>query len=237
VASRYRGIFPHRPITLDDGEWHTTAQDFRFNVRYQALRGPIVVTPFVGTDIPSHDYVFYAHAAPGRQLKEMSAGVGVGKLFADPGLVVQGRYSLSLSEGAIDHSRRYSLASLEAAYFLTPSIRLLAMSAGRMGHTGIDLFPDSGRVLPAEVFRHHDQLSRESYFNVGGGAAISLSDTIDLFGSFTTTVTGRNTHAVNRGLSLGVAWSFGSPGAAVLPSRAARESSLVKCLCEKAGGG
>jgi hypothetical protein len=174
VASRYRGIFPHRPITLDDGEWHTTAQDFRFNVRYQALRGPIVVTPFVGTDIPSHDYVFYAHAAPVRQLKEMSAGVGVGKLFADPGLVVQGRYSLSLSEGAIDHSRRYSLASLEAAYFLTPSIRLLAMSAGRMGHTGIDLFPDSGRVLPAEVFRHHDQISRESYFNVGGGAAISL---------------------------------------------------------------
>lgn len=235
VVSLYRGDFPHRPITLDDGNWHTSAQDFRFGVRYSVARGPLMVTPFIGTDLPSVDYEFYAHAAPGRQLKELNAGVAAGRLFADLGLVVQGRYALAFSEGALDQSRRYSLASLEGAYFLTPALRLLAMTSSRIGHTGINLAPDSGRVLPAEVFRHHDQISRESYWNIGGGAAISVTDTWDVFGSFTTTLTGRNTHAVNRGISLGVAWSFGGPGTLIRTSRDAREGTLVKCLCQKAG--
>ena len=64
VMSRYRGSAPHRPITLDDGAWHTTAQDFRFGLRYGLARGPVMVTPFIGTDLPSVDYEFYAHAAP-----------------------------------------------------------------------------------------------------------------------------------------------------------------------------
>jgi hypothetical protein len=230
VMSRYQGSFPHRPITLDDGRWHTTAQDFRFSVRYNAVRGAVMVTPFAGTDLPSHDYEFFAHAAPGRRLKEFQAGVATGRLFADLGLIVQGRYSLALSEGALDQSRRYSLASLEAAYFLTPGIRLIALTSSRIGHTGIDLTPDSGRVLPAEVFLHHDQISRESYLNVGGGAAVAISDTWDVFGSYTTTLTGRNTHAVNRGVSLGVTWSFGGDGESAL---SARERTAVRCLCTK----
>jgi hypothetical protein len=237
VTSRYRGNFPHRPITLDDGTWHTTSQDFRFNVRYNVVRGPLVVTPFIGSDLPSREYEFYAHAAPGRQLKEIASGVSVGRLFANLGLVLQGRYGLTFSEGALEQSRRYSLASVEAAYFLTPSIRLLAMTGGRIGHTGINLYPDSGRVLPTEVFQHHDQLSRESVLNVGGGAAFSVSDTMDIYASYTTTVTGRNTHAVNRGVSLGLSWSFGRPsGDEPLASGDARQGSLVRCLCEKKTG-
>ena len=235
VVSRYRGSFPHRPITLDDGLWHTTAQDFQFSVRYNAMRGPIVVTPFVATDLPSHEYQFYAHSAPGRQLKEVHAGLAGGRLFADLGLVVQGRYALAFSEGALDFSRRFSLASLEAAYFVTPSVRAIGMASSRIGHTGIDLLPNSGSVLPPEVFQHHDQISRESYLNVGGGAAVSVSDSWDVFGSFTRTVTGRNTHAVNRGLSLGVAWSFSRSGGPALALKDAREGTLVKCLCQKAG--
>ena len=237
VSARYTGDFPHRPITLDDGNWHTTSQDFRFGVRYNAVtKGHMKVTPFIGTDLPSRDYEFYAHAAPGRGLKEINAGVAVGRLFAGLGLVVQGRYSLAFSEGVLDQSRRYSLASVEAAYFLTPRVRLLALTASRIGHTGIDLAPDSGRVLPAEVFLHHDQISREKYLNVGGGAAVSITDTVDLFGSFTTTVTGRNTHAVNRGISVGMGWSFGGPSALTRAARDAREDTIVKCLCQKAGG-
>ena len=62
-----------------------------------------------------------------------------------------------------------------------------------------------------EVFQHHDQISRESLFNVGGGAAFTITDTIDLFVAYRRTVTGRNTHAINRGLSIGMSWSFGRP--------------------------
>ena len=235
VTSRYRGNAPHRPITLDDGNWHTTTQDLRFNVRYKVMKEPLVITPFVGTDLPSRDYQFYAHAAPGRALKEMYSGASVGRLFAKLGLVVQGRYALTISEGVLDRPRRYSQVSLEGAYFVTPSLRLLAMTSARIGHTGIDLYPDSGRVLPFEIFSHHDQISRESYTNAGGGAAYSLSDTIDVFASFTKTVTGRNTHAVNRGLSLGLSWSFGAGGNEPLIARDARKRSLIRCICEKSG--
>jgi hypothetical protein len=191
-----------------------------------------MVTPFAGSDLPSHSYEFFAHAAPGRRMKEVHGGVAVGRLFADLGLVVQGRYSLAFSETALDTSRRYSLAAAEGAYFLTPAIRLLAMTSARVGHTGIDLFPNSGAVLPAATFQRHDQISRESYLNFGAGAAVSLNDTIDLFASYNRTVIGRNTHAVNRGVSLGMAWSFGRSSGDFL-SRNRREGTLVTCLCTK----
>jgi hypothetical protein len=236
VTSRYRGSFPHRPITLDDGNWHTSAQDFRMNLRYNVVRGPIQVTPFIGTGLPANDYQYFAHAAPGRQLKEMLAGVSTGRLFAELGLVVQGQYAINLSEGALDYARRYSTASVESAYFLTPALRLIAAASGRMGHTGIDL-PVNGALLTPDQFLHHDQISRESFFNVGGGAAITLTETTDLFVAYTRTVTGRNTHATDRGLSLGVSWSFGrATGDDTLASRDARQGSLVRCLCEKKTG-
>jgi hypothetical protein len=236
VTARYRGNFPHRPITLDDGAWHSSFQDVRLALRYNAVRGSIMVTPFVGSDLPSHDYEFYTHAAPGRRLKEFQTGVVAGKLFGGLGLVVQGRYAHVFSERALEeYPRRYSLTALETVYFLTPSVRLLGMISGRIGHTGIDLYPDSGRVLPQDVFFNHDRISRESYWNVGGGAGISLTDTTDLFASFTTTVSGRNTHAVNRGLSIGVSWSFGRESTSLFTARDAREDSIVRCLCQKPG--
>jgi hypothetical protein len=235
VASRYRGDFAHRPITIDDGAWHLTGQDVRFGVRFNALAGPIVVTPYAGTSVPSTDYEFYAHAAPGRQLAEGVVGVSAGHLFAAQGIVLQGSYGFTVSESVLDQPRRFSLLSFETAYFVTPALRVMAMTSSRFGHTGIDLFPNSGAVLPFEVFRHHDQITREGYVNVGGGAAISLSDSFDLFGGYTTTVWGRNTHAVNRGVSIGLAWGFGRAGAPAATIAAQRERALIKCLCQKAG--
>jgi len=236
VTSRYRGSFPHRPITLDDGNWHTSAQDFRLNVRYNAFRGPVHITPFIGSYLPANDYEYFAHAAPGRQLKEMATGVSAGRLFAELGLVLQGQYAFNFSQGALDYSRRFSTASVESAYFLTTRLRLMASASGRIGHTGIDL-PVNGALLTPDQFLHHDQISRESFFNVGGGTAITLTDTTDLFVAYSRTVTGRNTHATDRGLSIGMSWSFGRPGGnETLASRDGRQGSLVRCLCEKKAG-
>jgi hypothetical protein len=67
---------------------------------------------------------------------------------------------------------------------------------------------------------------------------VSLSDTTDLFFGYTRTVTGRNTHATDRGLSLGLSWSFGhGPGGSeTLASRDSRQGSLVRCVCQKKTG-
>jgi hypothetical protein len=74
--------------------------------------------------------------------------------------------------------------------------------------------------------------------NVGAGAAFSLSDSTDLFFGYTRTVTGRNTHATDRGLSLGLSWSFGraTGDGGALASRDRQQGSLVRCACEKKTG-
>ena len=238
VTSRYRGAFPHLPITLDDGNWHTSAQDLRFGVRYNLARGPLQLTPYLGSSLPANDYQYFAHAAPGRQLKEMVGGVSAGRLFAELGLVVTGQYGMNISQGAVGIARRYSTTSAEAAYFITPAIRVMATTAGRIGHTGINI-PLNPALLPLDQRLHHDQIARESYLNMGGGAAISLTDSTDLFFGYTRTITGRNTHAIERGLTLGVSWSFGrrlGGGEESLASRDSREGSLVRCVCEKKTG-
>jgi hypothetical protein len=191
--------------------------------------------PFVGASLPSHGYEYYAHAAPGKRLREMVAGVSVGKLFAGPGIVVQGRYGFAVAERVVvGFTPRHSQMALEIAYFVGPSVRVFAMGSGRLGHTGIDLTPSSPAILPFEIFREHDRISREHAFNLGGGTAVSLSDSLDLFGSYTRTVTGRNTHAVNRGVAVDLSWSFSRSGADRFEVARGREGSLIRCLCEKA---
>ena len=65
--------------------WHSTAQDFRFDLRYNVTRNlgntGIVLTPFVGSVSPSHDYTYFAHAGFGRDLNELQIGVSAAKLF------------------------------------------------------------------------------------------------------------------------------------------------------------
>src|SRR5689334_24785221 len=71
VVSKYAGTQPH-PTSLDDGNYHGTIQDVRLDLRYNMTRRRrMAVTPFVGTVMPSHDYEYYAHSAPGRRLREL----------------------------------------------------------------------------------------------------------------------------------------------------------------------
>src|SRR5581483_9055412 len=101
VNTRYTGAHPHPldplnpssgPNPLDDGTWHSTVQDFLFDVRYNVTRNlgnrGIVLTPFVGSIVPSHDYQYFSHAAFGRDLHELQLGASVAKLFEDRKSVV-----------------------------------------------------------------------------------------------------------------------------------------------------
>jgi hypothetical protein len=215
VATRYRGQSPHEPVTLDDGRWHVTPQDFRCGVRYNVSASPLVITPFAGVIVPSHSYAFYAHAAPGKRLRAAFGGVSVGKLFAGTGVVLQGRYGLAVAERVAGITPWHSDLSLEASYFVLPALRVFALGSGRRSHSGIDLRPGIHHVLSEAVYFHHDRISREHVVNLGAGATVAVSDAIDVFGSYTSTVAGRNTHAVNRGLAIGASWSFGRRPAVV----------------------
>jgi hypothetical protein len=121
VVARYRGEFPHQknnPDRLDDGRWHSTWQDFRFGVSYNAMKGPLVLTPFAAAVVPSHDYEYLAHSAAGRRLKELQAGVALGALLnrIRPGLYVQSRCSFAFVEQQLNVRPNHSNLDVEFGY-------------------------------------------------------------------------------------------------------------------------
>src|SRR5262245_3941956 len=242
VAAKYNGAFPHPlasdltiPNSIDNGQYHSTFQDFRFDVRYNVTKQGIVLTPYAGTIVPSHSYTYFAHAAPGRDLNEIQVGVLAAKLLDAvlPGLFVQGRYGYGFTERVLDISHNRSVMDLEVGYFVTPRLRVLGVSTGQITHGGVDIGWTFRADNPPIVFVHHDQIDRLNFFNVGGGAAYALTDSIDLFGSMIHTVAQRNGHAIDRGLSIGLSWSFSTGRAQPSAIASASERSLVKCLCEK----
>lgn len=246
VASEYTGnsnspfAAPHpQPLypgvnPLDDGSYHTIWQDFRFNVRYNAVkkRG-FALTPFVGSMVPSHDYEIFAHAAPGRNLKEVQFGVAAAKVFESlPGVFVQASYSYGVVQQVLDIAHNRSIMSAEAGYFVTPSLRLIGLSSGQITHGGIDASPELG--FDPIRFPVHDQITRDNFMTLGGGVAYAVSDKIDLFGSLVHALAAaqRNAHQIDHGLTVGLTWNF-STRRANARAIASSESSLARCVCEK----
>ena len=246
VSAKYVGPSPH-PIAdlsgptpvffgaarLDNGKFHGTLQDFRFDLRYNLTTKGVVLTPFIGTSAPMRAYTTLAHAAPGTRQKQLQLGVSAAKMLdgITPGLFVQGRYAFAFVERRIDINNNRSNAGVEIGYFVTPRLRLLALGAGQMSHGGIDMIRSPQRNLPAVQFLHHDAITRINFLNLGAGAAYSLSDKVDVYASMIRTVAARNGHLVDRGLSLGMSWSFSTRRGARAISRA--EQSLARCVCAK----
>ena len=236
VRSRYWGAFPHAG-GLDDGVAHTTIQDLRIDLRYSLARGPVMVTPFVGSIVPATDYEYFAHAAPGRRVRELQVGTYVAGTLDRilPGLFVQGRYAYGFAEQILDIPHNRSQLGLELGYFVTPSVRVLGMFSGQRTHGGVDMSLTSGRDWPAERFRNHDRIVAEHYANLGGGLGWTVNDTFDVFGSLATTVAGRNTHKMRYAATIGASIRLRKPAAD--PFSASRREGLVRCVCQKAAGG
>jgi hypothetical protein len=195
VLSKYTGTFPHKVngsvVRSDDGKMHGTFQDFRFEARFMATSGSLVVTPFVSGGLPSADYATMGHASPGRGLWEVGAGVNLGRRL-DPFLpeaYVQGRFSFTIPETVIGISHDRSNASLDMGYFLTSALTLRASVAGQVTHGGLRNPRD---VNKPEYFLYHDRLMRENYVGVGAGASYALTGSTDVFVSGFKQLSGRN---------------------------------------------
>jgi hypothetical protein len=243
IAAKYDGPQPH-PTSLDDGAYHGAFQDFRLALRYSLRAGRFAVTPYIGSILPSHNYEYYAHAAPGRRVAEVQVGAYVARLLDNviPGGFVQARvgYGLMQQVVGINHSR--TMLDLEIGDFVTQRFRVFAIGSGQVTFGGIDIPPLGPNSLPMLLQPQHDRIDRTDFLNVGGGASFSIRDSIDVFGSIVTNEANRNGHATNRGIDVGISWSFkrtGAPSARDL-ARAAAETdrdaesrALVKCVCQR----
>jgi hypothetical protein len=213
VVSKYYGPAPHT-LPTDNGDFHGTFSDYRIDVRYQALKAPLVLTPFVATIIPSHDYTYFAHSAVGRHVREYLLGTYFAKILDPvvPNTYVQGRYSYAFAQRILGVRHDRSDVDLAVGHFLTPSLDLRAIGSWAHTHGGIELppagTPEADALRNSIYWPHHDQLGRESYVDVGGGVGYVLTGSVDVFASYVTTVWGKNSHKIKHGFNVGFSWGF-----------------------------
>ena len=221
VASRYtggsghvhRGEAPAGFKKLDDGTYHGTIQDLRVEARYGVREFPVAIAPFVGVSLPTHDYEFFAHSAPGLNMAELQIGTYAG-VQRGP-LSLQGRLSYGIYERVAGRRRKRTSVDAEFAWLATQNVRLSAFQTAQISHGGEDLLLDEvlNRTISAhDWWPHHDQIGRANAYNVGGGISVQITPGMAVHGSLLATIAGKNTHAVKYGLTLGTSWGFGGAG-------------------------
>lgn len=208
VTSRYRGPVPHARSIVDDGEYHGAISDLDLEIRYKAIDGRFVLTPYIGGLWPTRNYGTLGHATAGMGLTEYSVGVDAGHEanWLLPALFLGGGLTYTFVEKVhadIPIARRS--AELRLSYYVTPRWSLHTGSSWQRTDGGLDLplSPDDAR----DHSQHHDQMLRVDYWRVNAGVAYSIRPNVDLFAGWATSVRSENAHAA-RSISLGVGWSF-----------------------------
>jgi hypothetical protein len=185
VISRYDGPFPHPRVAgqpnLDDGNWHSTFQDLLAEVRFRATQGSFVVTPFAAVAVPTNHYVYYGHAAPGRDLVEGQFGVAAGRLLDPllPNAYGQVRYMYGIPEKVLGMSHNRSQVNFEVGYLLGPALTIRALGSWQRSHGGWRS-PVDWPASTTLAFHSHDQLARNQYFRMGGGVSYSITGSLDV---------------------------------------------------------
>src|SRR5262249_46446976 len=152
VNSKYTGQetpFNLPRNVLDDGKYHGSPQDFRFELRYSALRRPLFMTPFFAAIVPSYGYDFIGEAAPGRRLREFLAGAYAGRLLNPicPRAYIHGSYSYAFVKRDLGIRTNRSNVDMQFGYLVrNPSPGIF--SGGGSGPMGESHSPKSRAPVP-----------------------------------------------------------------------------------------
>jgi hypothetical protein len=201
---------------LDNGKYHSSFQDFGFNLRYNFSTRPIVFTPYIRYGVPTNNYPFLGFSAVGQRLQQLEVGAHVGRILDPflPDAYFQLSYGFAFVKKIEDINLNRSNINLQFGYFLSPSFQLYGLVHGMHMHGGVSPYqiytPDFTTVLNQGYWDHHDQLETERTWNVGGGVSFALNDSMDASVALLRTVYLWNGHALNYQFSAGIAWSFGS---------------------------
>ena len=210
--------------TIDDGKYHGTFQDYAFALRWGAVTGQFALAPYVTLIVPSHDYRYFAHSAAGRDLREVLIGFFTARRLDEllEGSYVQLRYSYAFVEKVLGISHDQSSADLTAGYFLTPALSIRGILSYLYTHGGLPtpLDPDEWNKIycdpviqcgpgdPTPNWLHHDQIGHDVYLHAGGGIQYALTESVDVYATYFSTVTGASGHKIKDAWGLGFTWTF-----------------------------
>ena len=218
VRSEYHGPRPHldlatrKPLEVDNSDYHGFFTDLHVELDYQVALEPVAFVASLALVEPTHTYPALGHAAPGRDLKEKWVGFFAGKSLDlwIPRTYVQARYSFAFVEpvAGIGHDR--SNVDFEVGHFVLPEWSIRGLLFWQHTHGGIDtpipqVFPNG---QPNPLFPYHDQLSADSFLNVGLGTSFLLSRRVMVFLLYDTSLQGKNGHKLGQGMNLGFEYSF-----------------------------
>lgn len=218
IRTRYVGDFGHQHDAfpdhhdepeIDDGRYHGGWQDYSLGLRYQLRSEPLLVTPFVRVTYPTRDYGYHGHSSIGVRLWRVELGADVAKQFAAPldKFYVQAGYGYSLREEAVGINIKSSLLRLELGYFPTPRLTTRLFAVWLKTHNGLD-FPVDFPPPPSPQFFDHDRLLNTEEINLGAGLSWQLNEEYVWFGTWLTTVDGKNAHALHNAFTVGINRSF-----------------------------
>jgi len=224
IQAKYSGVNPHNPANLnfpnnapliDTGTYHGSLQDLGFGVRYSVTTKPVTITPFVGFNIPSHDYPFFGHSAVGRNQRQLVLGANVGgPIELLPRSYFHARYTYAITErikvGDASYGGDLSQIRVDLGYFLTPKLSLKAIQIAQIAHGGLTQ-PTDYPTKTTELYFHHDQIDAIGFLELGGGFDFALSRSFDVSSSLIHSVSGKNGHALRVGLITGITWYFPRP--------------------------
>jgi hypothetical protein len=213
-AGKYRGPTPHQ-FPIDNGNYHGSLQDMGLTLRYNWLTRPLVLTPFVSSSSPMTHYEHFAHSAIGSDSWEFRMGVNAGHHFESilPRAYYQVQYAFVVAQSFMNIRPNKNRFNGEFGYFVTKRLSVRALALSQLTHGGLDANDFRHKVATDPLWRQHDRIQRMNLFNLGGGAAYSLRNNLDVFASLLHTMWGTNGHALYTGLTVGVTYSFRTPWA------------------------
>jgi hypothetical protein len=245
IEGRYDGTQPHllvrgdpsTVVAIDDGRYHGGLQDFRFDIRYNASRKALMVTPFFMVIVPSHDYPTLGHGAIGTDQREYRVGVNLGRQVGRRAFA-QGRYAFGMLQEVANIAPKRSYAEGQLGYLLTRHLSVQGSSVWTHSHNGIDfingLFPNN---LPEEQYLNHDRISRVNLLDVGASSTYAISRKTNLFVGWGHSIGGTNTHLRSIVLTAGVTRTFVGRSreetASVLPSGELKKALVCTCAKSK----
>ena len=211
VTSRYRGPIPHPGSKVDDGQFHGAISDVDVELRYKALDGPIVLTPFVGGQWPTHGYQTLGHASAGKGITEYALGFDLGHpaSWASDSLYLGAGYSYSIVEKVHDEiSVNRTNVDLRAAYYVTPRLSVQASSMWQRTHGGLDIPLNADARLNHAA--HHDQMLRADHWRGAIAVGVTVGPAVDVILGWATSIRSENSHSF-RTWTLGAGWTFEGP--------------------------
>lgn len=193
---------------IDDGDYHGDFQDVTVGARYQAIDGPLSISPFLTFGTPMSNYATYGNAAIGKQLWELAAGASIEftPYFSD--WHFQADISYVFSEEVLGLDLDYWFWFASASYYVTPRFVPRVFLVQREAPNALSFPEDFPLGLDNEFFYQHDRTLKHNFLNGGIGLDYIVNDQYAILATVFKTLEADAVVEVEYAFTLGLNYRF-----------------------------